>query len=87
MLGSSDLKLPDMENAGICLGLGGCAVDREYDIFEVLEDGSLVWRESGHGHADSVNKLKALAAKTANEVRMMHLPTKTLIAAMNTPKS
>ena len=87
MLASSHLKLLDLENAGICLGSGGRTVDREYDIFEVVEDGSLVWRETGHGHAESIRKLSALAEKTSNEVRMMHLPTKTLIAAMNTPKS
>jgi hypothetical protein len=69
------------------IGSGGFAVDRDYDIFEVLEDGSLIWRETGKGHTESVRKLEALAAKTTNEVRMMHLPTKTLIAAMNTPKS
>jgi hypothetical protein len=61
-------------------------VDREYDIFEVFEDGSLVWRETGLGHVESLRKLSALAERTSNEVRMMHLPTKTLIAAMNTPK-
>jgi hypothetical protein len=62
-------------------------MDREYDIFEVFEDGSLVWRETGSGHVDSIRKLQELAAKTKNEVRMMHLPTKTLIAALNTPKA
>ena len=62
-------------------------MEREYDIFEVLEDGSLVWRETGLGHADSVRKMQELAAKTTNEVRMLHLPTKTLIAALNTRKA
>jgi len=62
-------------------------VDRNYDIFEVLEDGALVWRGTGVGHMDSIRQLQALAAKTPNEVRLMHLPTKTLIAVMNAPKS
>jgi hypothetical protein len=61
-------------------------MDRNYDLFEVFEDGSLVWRDTCVGHVDCVRKLQVLATTTANEVRMVHLPTKTIIAVMNTPK-
>jgi hypothetical protein len=61
-------------------------VDRNYDLFEVLEDGSLIWSDTGSGHMDAIHKLQDLAAQTANEVRVLHLPTRVIIAAMNTPK-
>jgi hypothetical protein len=58
-------------------------VDRQYDLFEILPDGSPVWRVTITGHQSAIEKLQELAKQTANEVRAMHLPTKTLIAAMN----
>jgi hypothetical protein len=65
----------------------GIAVDRNYDIFEVMPDGSPIWREAVTGHENAIRELQILAAKTTNEVRVMHLPTKTVIAAMNTRQS
>jgi hypothetical protein len=63
-------------------------VDREYDIFEVSIDGTLIWRDTAKGgHADAVPKLHALAERTKNEARMMHRPTKTVIASLNAPQS
>lgn len=61
-------------------------MDRHYDIFEVMPDGDLLWRDVAVGHEPAVNKLKEIAAETKNEVRLMHVPTKTLIAAMNVPR-
>jgi hypothetical protein len=46
-------------------------VNREYDLFEALEDGSLLWRDTGSGHGESLRKLQELAANTKDEVRMM----------------
>jgi hypothetical protein len=60
-------------------------VDRSYDLFEMFPDGSALWRGTVVGHEDAIRKLRELAAGTANEVQLMHLPTKTLIAAMNAP--
>ena len=62
-------------------------MDRVYDLFEVHTDGTQIWRDTGTGHADAIRKLQALAALTKNEVRMMHLPTKTVIASLNAPQS
>ena len=59
----------------------------DYDLFEHFADGSLVWRETVAGHAAAIRKLRELAEKTRNEVRAMHIPTSTLIAAMNGPES
>jgi hypothetical protein len=62
-------------------------MERDYDIFEILPDGQLVWRAATAGHENAVRILKQLAAQTTNEVRMMHLPTKAVIAVMNVDKS
>ena len=62
-------------------------MERDYGIFEHFADGSLIWRETVSGHEDAIRRLRELAEKTINEVRAMHIPTNTLIAAMNGPKS
>ena len=61
----------------------GIAVDRNYDIFEVMPDGSPIWREAVTGHENAIQRLKELSAKTANEIRVIYLPTQTVIAAIN----
>lgn len=62
-------------------------MERDYDIFEVLPDGQPIWRAAVAGHENALRALKELAAKTTNEVRMMHLPTNAVIAMMKTDKS
>jgi hypothetical protein len=61
-------------------------MERTYDIFEVMSDGSLIWRCAVTGHEKAIVRLKELAADTANEVRLLHVPTKALIAEMNVPR-
>jgi hypothetical protein len=61
-------------------------MDRQYDIFEILPDGAPLWKVAVAGHESAVAKLQELAAQTENEVRVMHIPTNSLIAAMNVPK-
>jgi|HubBroStandDraft_1064217.scaffolds.fasta_scaffold01108_14 hypothetical protein len=58
-------------------------MEREYDLFEVLPDGTAVWREAVAGHETAIRKLHELSARTTNEVRVMHLQTNTLIALKN----
>jgi hypothetical protein len=60
-------------------------MDRDYDLFEVMPDGSLVWRGAVSRHNDAIVRLTELAAETTNEVRVMHVLTKALIAQMNAP--
>ena len=64
-------------------------MDRQYDLFEILPDGSPVWRGVVDGHENAIRKLQQLADDTTNEVRVMHVPTNAIIAAMNKsiPKS
>jgi hypothetical protein len=40
-----------------------------------------------HGHDAAVAKLRQLAKETTNEVRVMHVPTKSVVAALNDSRS
>lgn len=62
-------------------------MNRDYDLFEQFDDGSTIWRCNIVGHDAAVTKLKELAAKTRNEVFVMHLPTKAVIARLKFPNS
>jgi hypothetical protein len=57
-------------------------MDREYDLFEVLPDGALIWRDSVTGHEKAIQRLRELVAVTDNEFRVMHIPTNALIASL-----
>jgi hypothetical protein len=61
-------------------------MERDYDLFKHFPDGSLIWRETVSGHEAAIRRLRELAEKTKNEVRAMHVPTNTLIAAMSGTK-
>jgi hypothetical protein len=61
-------------------------VQREYDLFEKMPDGSLVWRKAVSGHENAIRALIELAAETENEVCVMHLPTQSIVATLNVPK-
>ena len=58
-------------------------MNRVYDAFEVLPNGTLIWRATVTGHEDAVKKLEQLAKDSPNEFRLMHIPSKTLIATIN----
>jgi hypothetical protein len=62
-------------------------MNRDYDLFEMLPDGSPIWKELVSGHEEAIRKLQELAKQTKKEVRLMHVPTNTLIASMNTEES
>lgn len=62
-------------------------MQRSYDIFEVMPDGSLLWRAAVDGHENAIADLKKLAAQTMNEMYVMHVPTKAIIASINNPKN
>jgi len=61
-------------------------MERDYDLFEVLPDGAVIWKATAPGHENAIQKLRELAKQTANEVRVMHILSNTLIASMNGPK-
>ena len=59
-------------------------MDRTYDVFERLSDGTMVWRATVVGHEVALRKLRELARLGDNEFRLMHLDTQTIIATINT---
>jgi hypothetical protein len=61
-------------------------MERDYDLFEVLPDSAVIWKETVHGHENSIRRLVELSKRTRNEVRVMHVLSNTLIASMNGPK-
>ena len=61
-------------------------MDRNYDLFEILPDGSPIWKCAVPGHDNAVQQLRELARHTANELRIMHLSTNTIIAVLNAPQ-
>lgn len=62
-------------------------MERDYDLFEIYPDGSPVWLCVVSGHEAAIAKLKELSEITKNEVRVMHLPTKSVVAVMNVPQA
>jgi hypothetical protein len=64
----------------------GHLVMRYYDIFEIFLDGSVAWRGAASDREDALHKLEEQAALTKNEVRLMNLRSKEIIASVNTPK-
>lgn len=58
-------------------------MNRVYDAFEVLPDGSLIWKATIEAREDAVKKLKQVARDSPNEFRLMHIASKTVIATIN----
>src|SRR5690348_17931122 len=57
-------------------------MERTYDIFEILADGSPMWRQSVSGHEPALARMRELAAESPNEFRMMHLATNSVAAIL-----
>jgi hypothetical protein len=62
-------------------------LEGDYDLFEKMPDGGLLWRRSVTGRENAIRALIELAAKTENEVCVMHLLTQSVVATLNVPKS
>ena len=58
-------------------------MDRDYEIFEILADGSPIWRGHAPGLPDARLLLERIAAKTKNECIAMHLLTRQIAARIN----
>jgi hypothetical protein len=62
-------------------------MNHEYDAFEVLLDGTLRWKATIKGHENAIQELQLVAEGNTNEFRLMHIPTKTVIATINSKTS
>jgi hypothetical protein len=58
-------------------------LNREYDIFERLPDGTILWKDFVVGLEQTRNKLQELAALSKNEYYAIHTPTKEIVARAN----
>jgi hypothetical protein len=58
-------------------------VEREYELFEQLPDGSPMWRGQASGLHGVRLKLQEIARTTTNECFAMYLPTKEIVARLN----
>jgi hypothetical protein len=54
-------------------------MDSDYDIFEKLSDGKVVWRLSVAGHDKAIAKFEQIAAISANEVFVVQVDTQEVI--------
>src|ERR1700691_2801751 len=62
-------------------------MERDYDLFEVLPDGAVVWQETVSGHENAIRKLVELSKRTTNEVRVMEFSTNSLIGLLKGPQA
>jgi hypothetical protein len=58
-------------------------MNREYDIFEKLPDGTVLWRDFIQGLEPARAKLDQLAKTSKNEFFAIHTPTKDVAARVN----
>jgi hypothetical protein len=56
-------------------------MDISYDIFEILPDGTPMWRDTVVGREPALQRLDSLAEKCENEMRVVHLRTNVLLAS------
>jgi hypothetical protein len=55
-------------------------VDLSYDIFEILPDGTPLWKTSAKGRDAAMRRLDELARTSRNELKVIHLESKTVVA-------
>jgi hypothetical protein len=65
---------------------GGC-VYRDYDIFEKLPDGTVLWRVFVPGLQNALDKMQELSKLSANEFFTYHSPTKETVGRTNVKNS
>lgn len=58
-------------------------MEREYDIFEQMPDGFPIWRAHASGLQAASLKLQEIAKETPNECFVVYLPTKEVVARLN----
>jgi hypothetical protein len=56
-------------------------VDSSYDIFEILPDGSPLWKGVVIGREAALKELESLSENCENELRVIHLPSKAVLAS------
>jgi hypothetical protein len=60
-------------------------MDLTLDIFEKLPEGASIWRAAVNGPQDAIGKLQELSLHTDNELYVVDLRTKAVIATKQSP--
>jgi hypothetical protein len=55
-------------------------MDRIYHLFEILPDGSTLWKGGADEEKDALQKLNTLARISTNEIRVVDIRTKKIVA-------
>jgi hypothetical protein len=76
VLGSSSVAGP----GGAAEVFKSAHMDSDYDIYEKLPNGKVVWRFSVAGRDRAIAKFEQIAAISANEVFVVHVDTQEVIA-------
>ena len=58
-------------------------MEKEYDIFETLQDHSVLWRTCARGPQVALATLEKLSKQTDNELFAIHLGSQTVIRRVN----
>lgn len=58
-------------------------MEREYDLFERLPHGAVIWRGRGSGLKHASLKLEQIAKATPNECFAIHIPSREVVACLN----
>jgi hypothetical protein len=61
-------------------------MNRNYELFEKLPDGSPIWRGNVTGVGNVPAQLAEIAKETENECFAMYLPTKEIVLRLNVNK-
>jgi hypothetical protein len=56
-------------------------MDRIYHLFEILPDGSTLWKGGANEEKDALQKLNTLARISTNEIRVVDIRTKKIVAS------
>lgn len=58
-------------------------MDREYDLFELLDDGTPMWRGHVFGLLEARRQLQDIGTRSRNQCFAIHLPTREIVARVN----
>jgi hypothetical protein len=58
-------------------------MNRNYDLFEKMPDGTPIWREFVQGLEKARLRLAVLSELSSNEFYAIHTPTKEIVARVN----
>jgi len=58
-------------------------MNREYDLFEKMPDGSVEWKDFVQGLENARLRLARLSERSSNEFFAIHIPTKQIVARVS----